>query len=278
MRHAAAAVAVLCAAVALAFLALPLVAIFLRVPPGQLFGQLGSEVALDAILVSLKTSAIANAILLVVGTPVAYLLARARFPGRRALITLVELPLVLPPAVAGIGLFAAFGRSGLLGGQLEALGVRIPFTQVAVVMAVLFVASPFYLRQAIAAFESVDQELLDAARTLGARPWRRFRRIALPLAGGGLAAGAALAFARGIGEFGATIMFAGSLQGQTQTLPLAIYAQFEQDFDTALAIGALLILFSAAVLLLAKLLPAWTRLRFTAAPPFGIGPTGPVAP
>jgi molybdate transport system permease protein len=273
VRHTAAAAAVLCAAAALTFLALPLVAIFLRVPPGELLAQLGSDAALDAIWVSVKTSLIANAILLVLGTPVAYLLARARFRGRRALITLVELPLVMPPAVAGIGLFAAFGRTGLLGGELAALGLRIPFTQVAVVMAVLFVASPFYLRQAIAAFEAVDQDLMDAARTLGARPWRRFRRVALPLASGGLAAGAALAFARGIGEFGATIMFAGSLQGTTQTLPLAIYAQFEQDFDTALAIGALLIIFSAAVLLGAKLLPAWTRLRFTVATAPSSGPT-----
>src|SRR5262249_40992161 len=159
--------------------------------------------------------------------PAAYLIASHRsFPGRKAVLTLVELPLVLPPAVAGIGLLAAFGRFGLLGSSLRFFGIELPFTQTAVVLAIVFVASPFYVRGAIAAFESVDRTLLDASRTLGASQARTFRRIALPLAAGGLGAGAALAFARGIGEFGATIMFAGSLQGLTQTLPLAIYAEF----------------------------------------------------
>jgi molybdate transport system permease protein len=157
---------------------------------------------------------------------------------------------VLPPAVAGIGLFAAFGRMGLV-------STSVAFTQTAVVLAVAFVASPFYVRTAVAAFEGVDTTLVDAARTLGARPWRVFARVALPLAAGGLGAGFVLAFARGLGEFGATIMFAGSLQGVTQTLPLAIYAQFERDFDVALALGALLVAFSFALLLAVK----W--LRFT---------------
>ena len=169
------------------------------------------------------------------------------------MLTLVELPLVLPPAVAGIGLLAAFGRFGLLGDQLDALGLQIGFTQVAVVLAVAFVAGPFYVRPAISAFEAVDPTLLAASRTLGAGPARTFGRVALPLAGGGLGAGAALAFARGLGEFGATIMFAGSLQGVTQTLSLAIYQEFDVDFDGALAISALLVLVSATLLLTVKL-------------------------
>jgi molybdate transport system permease protein len=242
-------------AVALAFLVLPVASIFLRVPPGDLIGALGHRVTRDALLVSLKTSAIAHAAVLAIGTPAAYLLARRRFPGRGLVLTLVELPLVLPPAVAGIALFAAFGRAGLLGDELDALGVQIPFTQAAVVLAVAFVESPFYLRGAIAAFEAVDADLLAAARTLGAGPGRVFARVALPLAAGGLGAASALALARGLGEFGATIVFAGSLQGVTQTLPLAIYAQFEADFDVALAIGVLFVLLGAAILLVLKAVP-----------------------
>jgi len=254
-------------ALSLAFLLLPLIAIFVRVSPETLFGQLGRSVATDAIVVTLKANAIAQGLILVIGTPTAYALAR-RFRGRELVITLVELPLVLPPAVAGIALLAAFGRLGLLGGTFQALGISIGFTQAAVVLAVTYVASPFYLRQAIAAFESLDHTMLDASRTLGAGPARTFVRIAVPLASKGLAAGAALAFARGIGEFGATIMFAGSLQGVTQTLSLAIYSQFDVDFDTALALGALLVLASALILLAAKLIPAWTRSTSTSPFPF----------
>jgi molybdate transport system permease protein len=258
VRGAFAALLAVTTALAFAFLVLPVVAIFVRVPPGDLVGALGRDVTRDALLVSLKTSAIAHAAVLVVGTPAAWLLARARFRGRGLVLALVELPLVLPPAVAGIALFAAFGRAGLLGGELDAAGVQIPFTQAAVVLAVAFVESPFYLRGAIAAFEAVDDSLLDAARTLGAAPGRVFARVALPLAAGGLAAASALALARGLGEFGATIIFAGSLQGVTQTLPLAIYAQFDQDFDTALAISALFILVGALLLVALKLYP-WFR-------------------
>jgi molybdate transport system permease protein len=162
--------------------------------------------------------------------------------------------------VAGLGLLAAFGRLGLLGASLDALGVHIGLgTKTAVVLAITFVASPFYVRTAIAAFEAVDPDLVAASRTLGAGPARTFARIALPLAAGGLGAGAALAFARGIGEFGATIMFAGSLRGVTQTLSLAVYQEFDVDFDTALAIGALLVIVSALVLFAAKVIPAWRR-------------------
>jgi molybdate transport system permease protein len=260
------AVAVGCAtAIAFVFLVLPIVAIFLRVPVGHLFAQFGDKVTRDALVVSLKTSAIAHACVLMVGTPAAYGLARRRFPGRGVALTLVELPLVLPPAVAGIGLLAAFGRFGLLGGQLNALGIRIGFTQAAVVLAVAFVESPFYLRGAVAAFEALDDDILSAARTLGAGPWKVFARVALPLAAGGLGAASALALARGLGEFGATIIFAGSLQGVTQTLPLAIYAQFGANFDVALAISALFVLVGAGILTGLKV-AGW--LRFGSISPF----------
>lgn len=246
-------------ALALCLLTLPLVAIFVEAGPAAIVRQLGSAAARDAIVVSLRTNLIAQAAILAVGTPAAYLLAMRRFRGRSAVLTLIELPLVLPPAVAGIGLLAAFGSMGLLGGGLDLLGLRLPFTQTAVVLAVIFVASPFYLRGAVAAFEAVDPDLLAAARTLGAGPGRTFGRVALPLAAGGLGAGATLAFARGLGEFGATIIFAGSFPGRTQTLPLAIYAEFDRDFPTALAIGALLVAVSAAILLTTRLVTRWSR-------------------
>jgi molybdate transport system permease protein len=257
------------AALALGFLLVPILAIFLQVAPAELLDAMRSDAAVDALLVTLETSLVANALILLIGTPAAYLIAGRRFRGRALLVTLVELPLVLPPAVAGLGLLVAFGRFGLLGDELGALGIELAFTQAAVVLAVVFVASPFYLRAAIAAFEAVDQDLVAAARTLGAGPGRTFLRVALPLAAGGLGAGWALAFARGIGEFGATIMFAGSLQGVTQTLSLAVYEQFDVDLDTALAIGAELVVVSAAVLLAVKLAPAWRRSPSTSSALFG---------
>lgn len=259
MRHAFTVVAATAAALAVAFLVLPVLALFLRVPPGHLIDALRTPAARDALVVSLETSAIAHACVLLVGTPAAWAIARRRFRGRSVVLSLIELPLVLPPAVAGIALLVTFGRLGLLGGALDGLGIRISFTQTAVVIAVAFVEAPFYLRGAIASFESVDETLLEAARTLGARPFRLFLRIALPLAAGGLGAASALALARGLGEFGATLLFAGSLQGVTQTLPLAIYSQFEVDLDTALAIGCVFVVFGAALLLTIKLLPGWIR-------------------
>jgi molybdate transport system permease protein len=249
------------ALVALGFLLLPVVAIFAHTSPSHLVSQLSNAVVTDALLVSLETTAIAQALILLFGTPTAYLLATRRFPGRSLLVTLVELPLVLPPAVAGLGLLAAFGRTGLLGSSLDALGISIPFTQTAVVLAVAFVASPLYVRQGIAAFEAVDPNMVAASRTLGAGSTRTFFRVVLPLARGGLAAGFALALARGLGEFGATIMFAGSLQGVTQTLPLAIYAEFDRNFDATLAMGALLVVISAALLLALKLSALWQASR-----------------
>jgi len=230
------------------FIGFPLLAIFLKVPVGTLFAQLHSPVAIDALKVSLRTTAIALALIVVIGTPVAYRIGTAPFRGSSAITTLIELPLVLPPAVAGIALFAAFGRFGLLGGPLRALGVEIPFTQTAVVMALAFVSLPFFVRQAIAGFASIDPQILGASRTLGAGEARTFLRVAVPLARPSLTAGAILSFARALGEFGATIMFAGSLQGSTQTLPLAVYGQFSSgNVDTALAIAALLVAVSVGL-------------------------------
>jgi len=251
----------LAAVVALGFLVLPIVAIFAHTSPANLASQLTNPVVTDALVVSLKTTAIAQTLVILFGTPTAYLLASRRFAGRSLVITLVELPLVLPPAVAGLGLLVAFGRNGLLGSTFEAFGVSIPFTQTAVTLAVVFVASPLYLRQAIAAFEAVDPNMVAASRTLGVGPTRTFFRVMLPLARAGLAAGFALALARGLGEFGATIMFAGSLQGVTQTLPLAIYAEFDRNFDATLAMGALLIVISAALLLTLKFSSLWQASR-----------------
>jgi molybdate transport system permease protein len=244
--------------VTIAFLTIPIVALFTEVPLRSVPGLLGREEVRQALAVTARTSLVANLLILGFGTPAAYLLATRHFPGRGLLITLIELPLVLPPAVAGICLLSAFGASGLLGDELRSAGIVLPFSEWAVVLAVTFVAAPFYLRQAIAAFAAVDPMLPGTARTLGAGPLRAFMRVTLPLAAAGLTAGWVVSFARGIGEFGATIIFAGSLQGVTQTLPLAIYAQFEQDFDTALAISALFIIVGALLLVALKLYP-WFR-------------------
>jgi molybdate transport system permease protein len=246
-------------AVVLAFLLLPILALLTYQPVRELIHGFGTKVATDAIVVSLKTNAIAFALMIGVGTPFAYVLARSRFRGRDLVVTLVEVPLVMPPAVAGLALLVAFGRLGLLGDTLGGLGISLAFTPAAVVIAILFVASPFYLRGAIAAFEAVDATLLDVAGTLGAGPVRRMARVAIPLARGGLGAAAAVAFARGLGEFGATILFAGSFQGTTQTLSLAVYSLFDANLDQAVAIGVLLIILSAAILIAAKLLVrTWT--------------------
>ena len=245
--------------IVLAFLLVPIVALVTYQPLPGLIHDFGTKVATDAILVSLKTNGIAFGVMVSLGTPFAYILARSHFPGRSLVITIVEVPLVMPPAVAGLGLLAAFGRLGLLGHTLTALGIDLAFNQAAVVLAILFVASPFYLRGAIAAFSAVDPTLIDVAGTLGAGPVRRLVRVAVPLAAGGLGAAAAVAFARGLGEFGATILFAGSFQGTTQTLPLAVYSLFDVNLDQAIAIGVLLIIVSAAILLTAKLLArSWT--------------------
>jgi molybdate transport system permease protein len=240
-------------AAALAFLTLPVVAIFVDSSPARLVDSLGEPGALDALWLSLRTTAIALAIILAVGTPAAYLLATRSFRGKALVVTLIELPLVLPPAVAGIALLAAVGPSGILGGAVEAAGVELALATAGVVVALTFVASPFYVRQAMAAFASVDRTLLDASRTLGASEARGFVRVMIPSAMPGLAAGTALALGRALGEFGATLMFAGSFEGITQTVPLAIYDRFATDFDSALALSAVLVAVSAAILLSVKL-------------------------
>jgi molybdate transport system permease protein len=242
-----------CLAVTLTFLTLPIVAIFLDSSPADLIRSLGEPGALDALWLSLRTTAISIAIILLVGTPAAYLLATRSFRGRELLVTLIELPLVLPPAVAGIALLAAVGPSGILGGTVEAAGLELTFATAGVVVALTFVASPFYVRQAIAAFASVDRVLLDASRTLGASEARGFLRVMIPVALPGLAAGTALALGRALGEFGATLMFAGSFEGITQTVPLAIYDRFSTEFDAALALSAVLVAVSAAILMSVKL-------------------------
>jgi molybdate transport system permease protein len=240
------------AAVAIVFLVLPIVGIFVHTTPGRLLSQLTNPTVEDAFVVTLKTSLAAQALIVLFGTPTAYLLATRRFRGHSLAVTFVELPLVLPPAVAGIGLLAALGRNGLLNSS-------IPFTQSAVVVAVAYVASPLYIRQAIAAFEAVDPRLSAASRTLGAGPARTFFHVMLPIARAGLIAGLALSFARGLGEFGATIMFAGRTQGVTQTLSLAIYSEFDHSFDATLAMGGVLVLVSALLLLTLRIALSWQR-------------------
>jgi molybdate transport system permease protein len=240
-------------ALALTFLTLPVLAIFLDSSPADLLAGLGEPGALDALWLSLRTTAAALAIIVVVGTPAAYLLATRRFRGRALVITLVELPLVLPPAVAGIALLAAVGPSGLFGGLIADAGIELTFQTAGVIVALTFVASPFYVRQAQASFGAIDPRWLEASRTLGATEARTFARVAIPTAAPGLLAGGALATGRALGEFGATLMFAGSLQGVTQTAPLAIYERFSTDFEDALALSAVLVAVSAAILLAVKL-------------------------
>jgi molybdate transport system permease protein len=238
----------------LLLLVLPVAAIFVEAGPGELLEGFLRPESRDALVVSLRSAALAMLLILAVGTPAAYLLATRGFPGRSAVIAMVELPIVLPPAVAGIGLLAAFGPNGLLGERLEALGISLPLSAAAVVLAMAFVAGPLYVRQALAAFESVDPRLAQAAESLGTTEARWFARVAIPLAGPGLGAGATLALGRALGEFGATLMFAGSLRGVTQTLPLAIFETFSTDFTAALGMGAFLVSVSAALLLTVRVI------------------------
>jgi molybdate transport system permease protein len=235
-------------AVVLAFLLTPIVAIFADVGPARLLESLGDASSLDALRLSLETSSVALVIIVVVGTPAAYALATRRFRGRGLLVALVELPLVLPPAVAGIGLLAAFGPAGLLGGVLRDAHIQLVLQTAGVVVALVFVAAPFYVRQGQAAFEAVDPTWLEASRTLGVGEAGTFARVAIPAARGGLLAGLALAWARALGEFGATLIFAGSFRGITQTAPLAIYERFSSDLTGALALSGVLVIVSAALL------------------------------
>lgn len=240
--------------VVLLFLLLPVAAIFIASSPARLLDSLGERSSLEALLLSLETSSAAIALVVALGTPAAYLLAGRPFRGKATVSTLIELPLVLPPAVAGIGLLAALGPDGILGPLLSEVHVQLVLERAGVVVALAFVAFPFYVRQAQAAFAAIDRTYTEAALALGARPAGLLLRIAIPLARPGLGAGVALAWARAMGEFGATLMFAGSVQGVTQTLPLAVYGRFATDFSGALALSALLVAVSLALLLTAKAL------------------------
>jgi molybdate transport system permease protein len=241
-------------ALALCFLTVPVVAIFVDAGPGDLLRALDDSSSTEALRLSLETTAIAMAIIVIVGTPAAYALATRRFRGRALVTTLLELPIVLPPAAAGIGLLAALGPNGIFGGALHRAHIHLVLETAGVVVALVFVASPYFLRQAQAAFASLDPARLEASRTLGAGEARTFLRAALPAARPGLAAGVALAWGRALGEFGATLMFAGSFRGITQTVPLAIYDRFDTDFTGALALSAVLVAVSGALLLSVKLL------------------------
>jgi molybdate transport system permease protein len=235
------------------FLTIPVVAVFANVGPGKLVEALGHESARQALWLSVKTSAIAMALIVLFGTPAAYLLATRRFRGRAAILTLIELPLVVPPAVAGLALLAAFGPNGIFGSALDSAHIELVFQTAGVVVALVFVASPFFIRQAVASFATVPSSLLEASEQLGARPGRTFLSVAIPSARPGLLAGFSLALGRALGEFGATLMFAGSFPGITQTAPLAIFAEFNTDFTGALALSAVLIAVAGALLLSVKL-------------------------
>ena len=241
-------------AVVLMFLVLPVIAILTNTAPGKLLHSLGDPSATDALKLSIATSSIAIALIVLLGTPAAFLLATRSFRGRSVVVTLIELPLVLPPAVAGIGLLAALGPQGIFGGVLRSAHVQLVLQTAGVVVALAFVSAPLYLRQAQASFQGVQPALIDAARTLGCSEARSFMRVALPVALPGLATGLALSWGRALGEFGATLMFAGSFRGITQTVPLAIYDRFSSDFSGALALSAILLAVSASLLLVVKLL------------------------
>lgn len=245
---------VILSGVLVAFLLLPLLALLLRGLNAHFLPTLLGEVVLDALRVSLVTTGTTLLLTVLLVTPVAWLLARYNFPGKTVLDTLLDLPIVLPPVVAGVGLLLTFGRNGLLGPPLQLAGVSLAFSPVAVVMAQLFVAAPFYLRTAKAGFLSVERDIEDAARTDGADRWAVFQRVTWPLAFPFLLEGLVLTWARALGEFGATILFAGSLPGKTRTITLAIYSAMESDLAPALVLSAVMVLVAFSVLLLVRLL------------------------
>lgn len=246
------------AAIAVAFLLVPLVGLLLRAPWSTLPQVLADAAALDALRLSLTTATAATAISLVLGVPLAWVLARARFRGRSLLRALVTLPLVLPPVVGGVALLFALGRRGFLGQYLDQwFGITLPFTTAGVVIAETFVAMPFLVVTVEGAFRSANRGLEEAAATLGSRPFATFRRVTLPLIAPSLVAGAVLCWARALGEFGATITFAGNLPGVTQTMPLAVYQALERDPDAAVALSLVLLVVSIAVLALLR--ERWLR-------------------
>jgi molybdate transport system permease protein len=235
------------------FLGVPLVALLIHEPPQQLWAALVGPEAFEALELSIVTTSISTLLSVVLGLPVAYVLVRVRLPGRRLLETLVTMPTVLPPVVAGVALLLTFGRFGLLGRYLDAVGITLPFTTVAVVMAQIFVSAPFFINSARAGLQQLDPRYEQAAYTLRASPWYTFRRVVLPLIRPALLSGMGLTWARALGELGATITFAGNFPGITQTMPIAIYIAAESDLDTAVALSVLLLAISFALLLTLRL-------------------------
>jgi molybdate transport system permease protein len=239
---------------AMSFIALPVVALFLKSPPDTILRSLHDPMVMDALRLSLTTSTITTIMVIIMGTPIAYVSARFNYYGKELADSLIDLPVIMPPAVAGIALLMAFGRMGLVGWYLNALGISIAFTTLAVIIAQTFVSSPFYIRQARTSFEDVDLAFENAARTLGASRFYTFFHVILPIAMNGLISGAIMAFARSLGEFGATIMFAGNFQGRTQTMPLAIYTAMQGDLDVSLCLAIILVAISFVVIALVKIL------------------------
>ena len=246
------------AVVAVAFLVLPLAGLVIRAPWGRIGAALSGADAVQALVLSLWTATVATGVCLLIGVPLAWVLARTTFPGQRLLRALVTLPLVLPPVVGGVALLLAFGRAGFIGRYLNSwFGLTIPFTPLAVVMAETFVAMPFLVITVEGALRSADQGFEEAAATLGASRMTVFRRVTVPLVAPSLGAGAVLCWARALGEFGATITFAGSFPGQTETMPIAVYFALEDDPDAAFALSLVLLLVS--VLVLVSLRDRWLR-------------------
>jgi molybdate transport system permease protein len=240
---------ILPAAVLLGVWLIPLASLGLRGLGAGALQHLGDPMVLQALRLSLLTSTIAAVLAVLTGTPLAYALSRWEFHGRALIDVLIDLTLVLPPAVAGVSLLIAFGRRGVLGPLLSALGVSLPFTTAAVVLAQLFVAAPFFVRAARLGFDAIDPQLEEAATTEGASPWQLFRFVMLPLAGRSILSGLVMCWTRALGEFGATILFAGNMPGRTQTMPLAIYLGFEREVGVALALSVVLLLTSGILLL-----------------------------
>ena len=246
------------ALIAILFLLLPLAGLLIRAPWGRLGAALTGTDATQALTLSLWTATVSTAISIVIGVPLAWVLARSSFPGQRLLRALVTLPLVLPPVVGGVALLLAFSRTGVVGRYLDSwFGLTIPFSPLAVVMAETFVAMPFLIITVEGAFRSADQGFEEAAATLGAKRMTVFRRITVPMIAPSLGAGAVLCWARALGEFGATITFAGSFPGQTETMPIAVYYALENDPDAAIALSLVLLLVSVAVLV--SLRDQWVR-------------------
>lgn len=244
------------AALMLLLLLVPVLGLLLGTSVEQLTAGLAAPATAAALWLSLRTTLVSLGIILALGTALAWQLSRTRGRWGRLLGLVVELPVVIPPAVVGVALLLTFGRQGLLGGALAAGGVQLPFSTAAVVLAQVVVAGPFFVQAATAAFRRVDPELMLVARTLGATPAAAFRSVALPAALPGLLAGAALAWARALGEFGATLIFAGNLPGHTQTLPLAIFGALERDVGAASAVALVLLALAVGLLGLLRLLPA----------------------